>query len=158
MWKIIARLSGYIKYCLVGAVGFVVHLAVLWALTDLVHFWYMWSAVIAIIIAALNNYVLNYLWTFKDRKSHINNIVIGYFKYLLSRGFTEGLYLVLLYLMTDVVGLHYLVGAMVIQALTAFVGYIIAVKWIWRRRATKRTKLAKRMIASLGDMKDERAY
>ncbi|GAG00943.1 unnamed protein product, partial [marine sediment metagenome] len=92
------------------------------------------SAVIAIIVAAVNNYVLNYHWTFKDKKANITNIYTGYFKYLLSRGFTEGLYLVLLYLMTDIVGWHYMVSAVVVQVVTAIVGYLIAIKWIWRQR------------------------
>lgn len=122
----------FIKYGLVGSVGFAIHLLVLWLLTEQVHLWYMISATIAIVVAALNNYILNYLWTFKDRKASINNKVVGYFKYLLSRGFTEGLYLVLLYVMTDLAGVHYMLSAVVVQMLTAVLGYVIAVKWIWK--------------------------
>jgi putative flippase GtrA len=127
---------------MVGAVGFGVHLLVLWFMTDIVHFWYIGSATVAIIVAALNNYILNYHWTFKDRKSHINNVFIGYFKYLLSRGFTEGLYLVLLYVCVDIIGWHYLISAIAVQFATAIVGYLVAVKWIWKRQAKKRTKTA----------------
>jgi len=135
-WKLFNKISGYIKYSLVGAVGFGIHLLVLWLLTDYAQLWYMASAVIAIIVAALNNYTLNYLWTFKDKKSHINNKIAGYFKYLLSRGFTEGLYLGLLYIMTDIAGYHYITSAIVVQMATAVIGYLIAVKWIWRKSAT----------------------
>jgi len=134
IWNIIARLSGFIKYGLVGTVGFGVHLIVLWLLTEYAGMWYIASAVIAIVVAALNNYILNYHWTFKDKKANITNVYTGYFKYLLSRGFTEGLYLVLLYLMTDIVGWHYMVSAIVVQVVTAIVGYLIAVNWIWKKR------------------------
>ena len=137
IWRLVGKLSGFIKYGLVGSVGFGVHLLVLWLLTDYGHLWYMASATIAIIVAALNNYILNYLWTFKDKKANISNKVVGYFQYLLSRGFTEGLYLALLYLMTDIVGFHYLTSAVLVQVATAVVGYVIAVKWIWRRRKSK---------------------
>src|SRR3972149_4385289 len=119
---------GYIKYGIVGSVGLVIHLMVLWLLTEYVHFWYMASATIAIIVAALNNYILNYLWTVKVRKSYISNKWLGYFKYLLSRGFTEGLYLGLLYAMTDIMGFHYMLSAITIQIVTAVLGYVIAVK------------------------------
>ncbi len=134
IWSIIARLSGFIKYGLVGTVGFGVHLLVLWLLTEYANMWYITSAIIAIVVAALNNYILNYHWTFKDKKANITNVYTGYFKYLLSRGFTEGLYLGLLYLMTDIVGWHYMVSAIVVQLATAIVGYLIAVKWIWAKR------------------------
>ena len=123
---------GYIKYGIVGSVGLVIHLMVLWLLTEYVHFWYMASATIAIVVASLNNYILNYLWTFKERKSYISNKWVGYFKYLFSRGFTEGLYLGLLFVMVDIVGFHYMLSAIVIQILTAVLGYVIAVKWIWK--------------------------
>ena len=138
IWRLISRLQGFIKYGLVGSVGFGVHLLVLWILTDKINLWYMASATIAIVVAALNNYTLNYLWTFKDRKSYIGNKVLGYFKYLLSRGFTEGLYLGLLLIMVDIAGYHYMVSAVVVQVLTAVVGYVIAVRWIWRQKRGKR--------------------
>ncbi len=138
LWRLISKLQGFIKYGLVGSVGFVIHLLVLWLLTDYGHLWYMVSATIAIIVAALNNYILNYLWTFKDKKGNINNKVLGYFKYLLSRGFTEGLYLGLLFIMVDIGGFHYLTSAVLVQVATAVVGYVIAVKWIWSKRKKRR--------------------
>lgn len=129
IWKI----RGYLKYSIVGAIGFGIHMTTLWLLTEQANFWYLLSAIIAIIVSALNNYILNYLWTFNDRKETIGNPFIGYFKYLLSRGFTEGLYLVLLFLMVDIFGFYYMLSAMIIQIVTAILGYFIAVKWIWKR-------------------------
>lgn len=133
-WRLIGKSIGFIKYGMVGAVGFGIHLLALWILTDKIGFHYIGSAAIAIIIAALNNYILNYFWTFKNKKNNIKNVYLGYFQYLLSRGFTEGIYLGLLYLMTDIVGVHYMMSAVVVQVATAIIGYIIAVKWIWRKR------------------------
>ena len=134
LWKLLGKLKGYIQYSLVGLVGFGVHLVILWFLTDKLHVWYMLSAAIAITIAALNNYILNYLWTFKDKKGHINNKFVGYLKYLVGRGFTEGLYLALLYVMVDIGHVHYMTSAIVVQMATAFIGYLIALKWIWRKK------------------------
>ena len=124
----------FIKYGLVGSVGFAVHLVTLYLLTDIAGLWYMASAVVAIITAALSNYIMNYHWTFKEKKKHIKNVYVGYFQYLLSRGFTEGLYLALLFLMVDIAGVNYMFSAALVQIVTAIVGYVIAVKWIWRKR------------------------
>lgn len=149
LWGLISKLQGFIKYGLVGSVGFVVHLLVLWLLTEQFYIWYMASATVAIVVAALNNYILNYLWTFKDKKSHINNVFAGYFKYLLSRGFTEGLYLGLLFIMVDVGGYHYLTSAVVVQVLTAVVGYVIAIRWIWKKKRVKakNDKIPEKLLA-----------
>lgn len=125
----------FIKYGLVGSVGFGVHLLVLWTLTENLRLWYMAAAAIAIGVAALNNYILNCAWTFRDRESQLGNKVFGYFKYLASRGLTEGLYLILLYVLTDYLGVHYMKSAVVVQIVTAVLGYYIAVKWIWKGEA-----------------------
>lgn len=127
------NIRGYLKYSVVGAIGFGVHMGTLWLFTEKVALWYLLSAILAIIISALNNYILNYYWTFRDNKKAINNKILGYFKYLISRGFTEGLYLLLLYLAVDIMSLHYLTSAMIIQIVTAILGYFIAVKWIWKK-------------------------
>lgn len=140
LWKSYDKVSGYIKYSIVGVIGFAIHMLVLWLLTDYAQMWYLLSATIAIMVAALNNYVMNYHWTFRHRKQNIENKVVGYFKYLLSRGFTEGLYLILLYLMTDIVGLHYIISAIVVQFATAILGYLIAVKWIWKEKKLDNSK------------------
>lgn len=130
----------FVKYGISGSIGLVVHMLVLWLLTDIAHCWYILSAIVAIIVAALNNYILNHYWTFSDRKQSVGNMFVGYFKYLLSRGFTEGLYLILLYLAVDIVGLHYLSSAAIIQILTAVLGYVIVSRWIWRKHSDLESK------------------
>ena len=148
LWKI----RGYLKYSLVGAVGFGVHMVTLWLLTDKAHLWYLASAVLAIVVAALNNYILNYYWTFSDRKHLISNRFLGYFKYLLSRGFTEGIYLLALFIAVDLLKFHYLTSAMIIQIVTAILGYFIAVKWIWK----KKSEIVKELTED--EMDNERTY
>lgn len=141
LWGLVAKLSGYIKYSLVGLVGVGIHFATLWLLTEQAHLWYMGSAAIAIVLAATNNYFLNYHWTFKDRKGNIPNHFVGWFKFLLSIGMTEALYLGLLYMFTDKVGYHYMLSAFLSLSLTTVLRYIVATKWIWgSKRAKKTTK------------------
>ena len=128
---------GFIKYGLVGATGFFINMSLLWLLTDKAHVWYLISAIIAIIVSAFTNYVMNYHWTFKNRKSAINNIFIGYLKYLLSRGFTEGVYLLLLFVAVNLIGFNYMVSAALIQIITSFLGYVVVTKFIWKKHHTE---------------------
>jgi len=145
VWKF----RGYLKYSLVGVLGLGIHLLTLWLFTQYAHLWYIFSALIAIVVASLSNYILNYLWTFSDRKA---NKIMGYFKYLLSRLLVDGTYLGFLYLMTDYVGTYYLVSATIVQIVTAVLGYVIAVKWIWRRDKVTVPELSDE------EMDDEQVY
>jgi dolichol-phosphate mannosyltransferase len=133
LWRLIAKLSRYIKYSLVGLVGAAIHFAVLWALTEKAGLWYIGSAIIAITLASINNYLMNYHWTFRDKKSNISNMFIGWLKFLASIGATEAAYLGLLYLFTDKAGCHYMLGAFFSLSLTTIVRYIIASRWVWAK-------------------------
>ena len=149
LWRLVDKLRGYIKYSLVGMVGVGIHFGVLWLLTEQAHLWYMGSAAIAILLASTNNYFLNYHWTFKDRKGSISNHFVGWFKFLLSIGMTEALYLGLLYLFTDMVGYHYMLSAFISLCLTTVLRYKVATNWIWNQKRVK--KIAKQP-AKLGNI------
>jgi putative flippase GtrA len=50
----------------VGAVGSVIALGVQWLLTERFGMWYTVAGVIGLALGALNNYFLNYYWSFRD--------------------------------------------------------------------------------------------
>jgi len=54
----------FIKYCIVGGTGALIHLGIVWTLTDTIGLWYMLSSCIAIGIAVIWNFNLNLFWTF----------------------------------------------------------------------------------------------
>ncbi len=138
VWRLVARLQDFIKYSLVGMVGVAINFTTLWLLTEQAHLWYMVSATIAILLAATNNFILNYLWTFKSRKSQIGNLSIGWLKFLVSIGSTEALYLGLVYIFTDKLGLYYMLSAFFALACTTVIRYTIADRWVWKQKKKRR--------------------
>jgi len=58
----------FIKYCMVGGSGALIHLAVVWIFTEVVGLWYMSSAIVAISVAVTWNFSLNAAWTFAQSK------------------------------------------------------------------------------------------
>jgi dolichol-phosphate mannosyltransferase len=58
-----------VKFCFVGAIGYVINLAVYTTLLYWVH--YLVAATCSFLVAATSNYFLNRRWTFHDRHRHI---------------------------------------------------------------------------------------
>ena len=119
----------WLRFGIVGAIGTVVHLAVLYGLTDLVGLWYIASGVIAVVVAATNNYSLNHIWTFRERK--IESHSVGWLKYLLLAGLCDGIYIGLLAFFTELFGLWYILSAIISLLIIFPVRYNIARLWIW---------------------------
>lgn len=59
------------KFCLVGASGYVVNLAVYALLLRAFGVHYLPAAVCSFLVAVTNNYTWNRLWTFRDRRGHV---------------------------------------------------------------------------------------
>ena len=73
--KILAEKKRFIKFAAVGASGTVVNLAIVWLGNTLLfislrepHQTWL-SIALAIIVSIFSNYILNYLWTWRDRRA-----------------------------------------------------------------------------------------
>jgi dolichol-phosphate mannosyltransferase len=60
-----------IRFCLVGASGYVVNLAVYTLLLELGDVHYLLAATASFLVAVTNNYTLNRLWTFRGQRGHV---------------------------------------------------------------------------------------
>jgi putative flippase GtrA len=59
------------KFCIVGATGYVVNLAVFATLVHEADMHYIPAAVCSFLVAVTNNYLWNRLWTFRHQRGHI---------------------------------------------------------------------------------------
>ena len=59
------------KFCVVGATGYAVNLAVYAFLLDVVGFHYLSAAVGSFLVAVTNNYLWNRLWTFRAQRGAV---------------------------------------------------------------------------------------
>jgi putative flippase GtrA len=59
------------QFCVVGATGYLVNLAVYTLLLDVVGLHYISAAVGSFVVAVTNNYAWNRLWTFRAQRGHV---------------------------------------------------------------------------------------
>lgn len=133
----------WLRFGLVGGSGVIIHFVFLYGFTEFIGLWYILSAIISIIIASTSNYILNNLWTFVEHKnvgprSHF----IGWVKYQGISAITDALYLGLLALFVEVVGLWYILGAALSMVAVFIIKFKVAKRWIWTPAKSKERTVA----------------
>jgi putative flippase GtrA len=118
-----------IKFCLVGAVGYGVNLAVY---ASLLHagFHYLLAATCSFFVAVASNYTWNRLWTFHDRRA---GVAAQGIRFLLVSVASLGANLIVLHLLITV-GLGKLVGQAVAIVLVTPLNFVGNKLWSFRRR------------------------
>jgi dolichol-phosphate mannosyltransferase len=99
----------FVKFGMVGGSGVVVNVGMLHAFTAFAKMDYRIASIVAIECAVINNFLWNYFWTWKDRKTESKrSFAYMFFKFHLSSGITA---LVvnwgLLILLTEVLRINY---------------------------------------------------
>ena len=60
-----------VRFCVVGASGYAVNLAVFSSLVLVVGIHYIPAAICSFLVAVTNNYTWNRLWTFREQRGHV---------------------------------------------------------------------------------------
>lgn len=123
-----------IKFAFVGLIGVFVNLGILWALTDFAKIYYLISAVFSIEASIISNFLLNDIWTFKDRKSkglkEWNKRLIK-FNLISSPAFPMQIFV--MGLLKEFFGMYYLLAAL-IGIIVVFIWNFFANSfWTWKR-------------------------
>lgn len=115
-----------IKFGLVGASGSVILLGITYLLTEYAGLFYLISYAVGFFSAVINNYFLNTRWTF----GQIVNFR-DFSRYLLICMFTITINELLVWYLTDKVGIYYILSA-AIGILTAFfINYSASRRLVW---------------------------
>lgn len=129
------ELMRMLKFCLVGVLGMAVNLGVLWGLTEYAGIYYLLSAIVAIEISILSNFLCNDLWTFHDRKKHgAYTWSKRLFMFNLISLPAFPMQLVVMGLLKELFGVYYLLGAF-IGILVVFIWNFVANSlWTWKNQ------------------------
>jgi len=121
----------FIKFNLVGLTGVVVNEGLLVLLVSYGAY-YIYASAIAIEVSIISNFVLNDLWTFRDRRH--GHVVIRLLKFngLMLVGLAVNL--AILYLGTDYLNINYAVSNLAGIALAFLVRYWLSIKYAWIKK------------------------
>ncbi|NHV96622.1 MAG: GtrA family protein [Thaumarchaeota archaeon] len=118
----------FIKFNIVGLTGVFVNEGILMLLTSL-GLYYIYSSIVAIEISIISNFMLNDIWTFKDRRSgHILKRLVK-FNILMLVGLVINL--LILYVLTDLASLHYTISNLFGIGIASIARYLMSIKWAW---------------------------
>lgn len=126
------------QFAAVGVSGVLVNLGILWTLTDYAGIYYLLSAVASIEASIVSNFVLNDLWTFRDRKeSGVKQWMkrLGKFNLISLPAFP--MQLVVMGILKEFFGMYYLLAALM-GILVVFIWNFVANSlWTWREMNLK---------------------
>lgn len=121
----------FFKFAVVGFIGTVINLAVLYSLTEFFGVYYLLSAFFAFIIAVVNNFVWNKIWTFKENVGYKTIRKFGQF--LFVSVIALGVNLSFLYLFTEMLGIYYLFSQIFAIAISLMVNFVGNKFWTFRK-------------------------
>lgn len=121
-----------LKFCMVGGMGFFLNIGMLYGMTES-GLYYMASAVIATVITMTYCYTWNNYWTFKSKWKGAKAYLQGLWKYAIVAFIGDGLSFGLLVLFTEVVGMWYMVSAVIAVFIVAVFRYVVVRRLIWRK-------------------------
>lgn len=122
------------RFLLVGCGGFALYSGLLYLLTDQVGIHYLLSAPVSWVAVVSVSFVVHDRWTFADRRSSSSaGVRQRGLRFLGARLLGLGLNVVVLALLTEVAGLHYMASAVVAVAVVVAWNYAVAVRLVWGR-------------------------
>lgn len=121
----------FFKFSIVGFFGTVINLAILYFLTEFAGVYYLLSAFFAFLIAVINNFFLNKIWTFKEKINYKPIRKFGQFLFISIIALLVNL--AFLYVFTDLFGIYYMFSQLFAIVLSLFVNFIGNKFWTFRK-------------------------
>lgn len=134
VWKEWKRMA---KFGFVGLSGVLVNVGFLYLFTEYVGLYYITASVVAIELSILNNFLLNDYWTFRLRNevdSFTHNRLQRFFSFQCISFVGVIINIGILYTLTEIFGIYYLVSNLIGILIVFFWNYLINSHVTWKLR------------------------
>ena len=127
----------FASFLVVGLTGLLVNSLLLWLATELLGIHYLVSVVLATQGSTLWNFALTERWVFSDTRDQ-GSPWARLLMFLVMNNAALALRGPMIYILTSILGMHYLASNMLSLVALTVVRYAVADKWIWGRAIAKR--------------------
>ncbi len=132
----------FLKFCAVGGSGVVVNLAVLWLLSDLLLWNANLSSALAILVSINTNFLMNELWTFRDKAKPgeggsrwVRFHLVSLLGALIQWGLFVGMNFFWVWLLSSPeLGLYKYISQLVGIGVATLLNFLLNFFWTWKAR------------------------
>jgi len=120
----------FFKFAIVGVINTLINLIVLYSLTELFNVYYIISAVFAFIVAVTNSFILNKIWTFKERIG--DDTIKKYIKFFIVSVIALLINLAILYSLTEFLHIYYMFSQIIAIVISLWVNFLGNRVWTFK--------------------------
>jgi dolichol-phosphate mannosyltransferase len=120
----------FFKFAIIGVINTLINLLCLYVFTEFFHIYYLISAVMAFLFAVTNSFILNKIWTFKEKISY--NSKTKYIKFMIISIIALMINLLVLYILTDIFHIYYLISQIIAIVLSLWINFFGNKIWTFR--------------------------
>jgi len=121
----------FFKFGLVGLLGTFINLFILYIFTEFGGVYYLVSAIIAFFVAVTHNFILNKLWTFKEKINHL--FTKKYIQFFIVSIFSLVINLVFLYIFTEFLNIYYMISQFLSIGISFIANFIGNKIWTFKK-------------------------
>lgn len=126
-----STLPQYLTFASIGALGAIINTSVLYVLTSFIGVYYLLSAIIGTETAIISMFFLNNRFTFDPKKEGFKEILYGILRSNTVRIGGIIVQISLLYLLTDLAGVYYILSNIIGIFVASIVNFIAEKHWNW---------------------------
>jgi len=125
-------ISEFFKFALVGLVGTLINIAILYTLTEYLNLYYIFSALCAFVVAVTTNFVFNKIWTFSEGiRERIMREYISFFLVSIS---ALSINILFLYIFTEFLEIYYIVSQILAIGVALIINFIGNKIWTFHKK------------------------
>lgn len=134
-YLVVYKCRRYISFALVGGLGNIPHFLILWLLTNYGHVYYIWSNIIAIMVAGTQNYTINHILTFRKDRANNRNWFYGWTKFLVVMVIVDfGIQTGVAFLLTQYLHIFYILSVFISTIIVGLLKFLVVKRIIWGKR------------------------
>jgi len=121
----------FFRFALVGILGTLINLSILYIFTEFIGIYYLVSAIIAFFVAVTHNFILNKIWTFKEKINHL--FTKKYIQFFIVSIFSLVINLIFLYIFTEFLSIYYMISQALAIGISFIANFIGNKIWTFKR-------------------------